>query len=59
MKATYLLSMYLGDTYLDVHGDPDQIEDIYIHDTDISVFEMVHALNWVEFKKKFKEAYYV
>ena len=58
MKATYLLSMYLGDSCLDVHGSPDQIEEIYIHNTDIEIFELIHALNWDEFKKRFNEALY-
>jgi hypothetical protein len=57
-KAQFMVTMTLGDTDLDIHGCLDQIEEIYIHDTDIEIFELVHALNWDEFKKRFNEAMY-
>ena len=57
-KAQFMVTMTLGDTDLDVHGDPDQIEEIYIHGTDIEIFELIHSLNWNEFKSKFHEAMY-
>ena len=58
MKAPYILTMCLGDTYIDVHGDYDQIEEIYIADTDHEIYELVHSLNWDKFKDSFKENYY-
>jgi hypothetical protein len=57
-KATFMVTMCIGDTYLDVHGDPDQIEEIYIHDTNIDVFELVYSLNSDKFRAKFHEAMY-
>jgi hypothetical protein len=57
-KAPFLLTMCLGDTYLDVHGNTEQIEEVYIHDTDIEIFELLHALNWDKFKEIFNEAVY-
>jgi hypothetical protein len=57
-KAPYLLSMYLGDTYLDIHGDADQIEGVYIAGTDHEISELIHALNWDKFKEQFKEVLY-
>ena len=56
MKSNYLLSMYLGDTYLDIHGSPEQVEEIYISGTDHEISEMIHSLNWGSFISKFKEA---
>ena len=53
-----MVTMTLGDTDLDIHGSPDQIEEIYIHNTDIEMFELIHALNWDVFKAKFHEAMY-
>jgi hypothetical protein len=58
MKAQFLMSMYLGDTELNIHGDADQIEEIYIAGTDHEVSEMIYALNQEAFKKQFKEALY-
>jgi hypothetical protein len=57
MKAQFLMSMYLGDTKLDIHGSVDQIEEIYIADTDHEISELIHALNWKEFKERFNEIY--
>jgi hypothetical protein len=57
-KATYMLTMYLGDTLVDVHGCIDQIEEIYIHDTDIEIFELINALDWDVFKAMVREAIY-
>jgi hypothetical protein len=69
MRKNYLFSMWLGDTYLDIHGsaDPDEpslghiggidIEDVFICDTKTSVLEMIHALNFDEFVKQAEEAY--
>jgi hypothetical protein len=57
-KAQFMVTMTLGDTDLDIHGSPDQIEEIYIHNTDIEIFELIHALNWDEFKSRFYEAMY-
>lgn len=53
--------MYCGDTLVDVYGEISKPEadlgyngdidiyDVRIADTDISVFEMIHALNWDKF----------
>jgi len=62
MTAKYLLgSMYCGDTLLDVYGElsaPESnigyngdidIYDVRIANTDVSVFEMIHSLNWEKF----------
>lgn len=57
-KATYLLSMTLGDTNLNIHGDADQIEEIYIAGTDHEISELIHALNWDKFKDQFNEVLY-
>ena len=69
MKRNYLFSMWLGDTYLDIHGsaDPDEpslghqggidIEDVFICDTKTSVWEMIQALDVNEFIKQAEEAY--
>jgi hypothetical protein len=58
---SYVLSLYVGDTYLDVHGSVDKdepdighvggvdIEDVFIADTDTSVLEMIHSLGWDKF----------
>jgi hypothetical protein len=60
-------SLYVGDTLLDVdfymdEPEPDigytgnvNIEDVRIADTDISVLDMIHALNWEIFQKKVEE----
>ena len=55
MKATYILTMNLGDTEIDVHGNDDQVEEIYISGTDHEISELIHALNWQSFKELFKE----
>jgi len=69
MSNNYLFSMYVGDTYLDIHGsaEPDEpslghsgsldIEDVFICDTKTSVLEMIHALNFNEFVKQAEEVY--
>lgn len=57
-KAPFMVTMCLGDTYLDVHGNTEQIEEVYIHDTDIDVTEMLHTLNWDKFETRFEEAMY-
>ena len=58
---SYVLSLYVGDTYLDVYGSVDKdepdighiggvdIEDVFIADTDTSVLEMIHSLGWDKF----------
>ena len=60
-------SLYVGDTLLDVDfyidaPEPNigytgniNIEDVRIADTDISVLDMIHALNWEIFQKKVEE----
>jgi hypothetical protein len=66
----YVVSLYCGDTYLDVYGyvdedEPDvgyiggvDIEDIRIADTEISVLEMIHSLGgWAKFEISVQEAY--
>lgn len=65
----YVLSVYCGDTYLDVYGYTDEdepdvghvggvdIEDVCIADTDTSVLEMIHSLNWDKFAESVQEAY--
>ena len=61
--SNYLMSMYCGDTLLDVYGyvDKDEpsvghvggidIEDVCIADTDISVWEILHSLNFDKFNE--------
>jgi hypothetical protein len=62
-----MTSVYVGDTLLDVDfymiepeddigytGDV-EIEDVRIADTDISVLEMLHSLNWDKFQKLVEE----
>ena len=65
----YVLSVYCGDTYLDVYGYGDEdeddvghigsvdIEDVCIADTEISVLEMIHSLNWDKFNDSVQEVY--
>lgn len=65
----HVFSMYYGDTYLDIYGyeDADEpnvghvggidIEDVKIADTDVSVLEMIHALNWDKFEAKVQQEY--
>lgn len=59
---SYLLTMYVGDTSLDIYGSKDDddpsvghigaidIEDVCIANTQISVLEMIHSLNWDKFQ---------
>ena len=61
--SNYLMSIYCGDTLLDVYGEVDNdepslghvggidIEDVCIADTDISVWEMLHSLNFDKFNE--------
>jgi len=61
--SNYLMTMYCGDTLLDVYGEVDNdepslghvggidIEDVCIADTDISVWEMLHSLNFDKFNE--------
>jgi hypothetical protein len=65
----YVVSLYCGDTYLDVYGSIDKnepdvghiggvdIEDVCIADTEISVLEMIHSLDWAKFNDKVQAAY--
>lgn len=65
--SNYLMTMYCGDTLLDVYGyvDKDEpslghvggidIEDVCIADTDISVWEMLHSLNFDKFNEVAQE----
>lgn len=58
-----MTSLYVGDTLLDVDfymidGEDDigytgdiEIEDVRIANTDISVLEMIHSLNWDKFEQ--------
>lgn len=62
-----MTSVYMGDTLLDVdfyiiEREDDigytgnvEIEDVRIANTDISVLEMLHSLNWDKFQKKVEE----
>jgi hypothetical protein len=66
----YVLSLYVGDTYLDVHGSIDKdepslgivggvdIDDVFIANTEISVLEMIHSINgWDKFNDSVQAAY--
>jgi hypothetical protein len=65
----YVLSLYCGDTYLDVYGSVDKdddtighiggvdIEDVCIADTDTSVLEMIHSLGWAKFEDSVQAEY--
>ena len=65
----YVVSLYCGDTYLDVYGYTDEdepdvghiggvdIEDVCIADTEISVLEMIHSLGWDKFNDKVQSEY--
>lgn len=69
MSNNYLCSMYCGDTYLDIYGSVDEddhtvghvggidIEDVRIAESEISVLEMIHGLNWAKFNQEAHEAY--
>ena len=66
---SYVLSLYVGDTYLDVHGGIDKdepslgivggvdIDDVFIANTEISVLEMIHRLDWAKFNDSVQAAY--
>lgn len=63
-----MTSLYVGNTLLDVDFymiDPEddigytgdiEIEDVRIANTDISVLEMIHALDWDKFEKQVWES---
>ena len=65
----YVLSVYCGDTLLDVYGyidedEPDvghvggvDIEDVCIADTETSVWEMIHSFGFEKFNDSVQEAY--
>jgi hypothetical protein len=65
----YVVSLYCGDTYLNVYGSVDKdepdvgyiggvdIEDVCIADTETSVLEMIHSLDWAKFNDKVQAAY--
>ena len=66
----YVVSLYCGDTYLDVYGSIDkdepsvghiggvEIEDVCIADTDTSVLEMIYGLGgWDKFNDNVQAAY--
>jgi hypothetical protein len=66
----YVMSLYCGDTYLDVYGsidedEPDvghvggvEIEDVCIADTETSVLEMIHGLGgWDKFNNSVQAEY--
>jgi hypothetical protein len=66
---SYVLSLYVGDTYLDVHGGIDKdepsvgyvggvdIDDVFIANTEINVLEMIHSLGWDKFNDMVQAAY--
>ena len=58
MKATYLLTMCLGDTDIDVHGSDEQVEEIYVSGTDHEISELIYALDSEKFKVCFDAALY-
>ena len=56
MREHQLISVYCGDTLIDVWGERmsmDDITDYKIADTDISVWEMIH---WLDKDGKFEES---
>jgi hypothetical protein len=67
--SNYVLSLYIGDTYLDVHGGIDKdepsvgyvggvdIDDVFIANTEISVLEMINSLDWAKFNDSVQAAY--
>ena len=58
-KATYMGQIYIGDTLVDIHGSGrNEIEEIYIADTDIEISELIHALNYEQFKKHADKSLY-
>lgn len=66
---SYVLSLYVGDTYLDVHGGIDKdepllgivggvdIDDVFIANTEISVIDMINSLDWSKFNDMVQAAY--
>jgi hypothetical protein len=69
-KNNFVVSLYSGDTLLDIYGyvdkdEPDvgyvggvDIEDVCIAGTEISVLEMIHGLGgWLKFEESVQEAY--
>jgi len=68
-NKNYVMSLYCGDTYLDVYGyvdkdEPDvghvggvDIEDVCIADTETSVLEMIYSLGWDKFNDKVQSEY--
>jgi hypothetical protein len=68
-NRNYVMSLYVGDTYLDVYGSVDEnepdvgyiggvdIEDVFIANTEISVLEMIHSLGWDKFNDKVQSEY--
>jgi hypothetical protein len=66
----YIFTTYFGDTKLDIYGytskdEPsvghvggiEDIEDVCIADTQTSVLEMIHGLNWDKFESVIQQAY--
>jgi hypothetical protein len=69
-NRNYVMSLYCGDTYLDVYGSIDKdepdvghvggvdIEDVFIADTEISILEMIHSIGgWDKFNNSVQAAY--
>ena len=68
-NKNYVVSLYCGDTDLDVYGSVDKdddtvgyvggvdIEDVCIANTEISVLEMIHSLGWAKFNDSVQAAY--
>ena len=68
-NRNYVMSLYCGDTYLDVYGSIDKdepdvghvggvdIEDVFIADTETSVLEMIHSLGWAKFNDLVQSEY--
>jgi hypothetical protein len=66
---SYVLSLYVGDTYLDVYGSVDKdepdighiggvdIDDVFIADTKISVLDMINSLDWAKFNDMVQSEY--
>ena len=58
-KAPYMGQIYIGDTLVDIHGyGRNEIEDAFIANTDTSVWEMIHALDYDKFKKQADQSLY-
>jgi hypothetical protein len=68
-NRNYVMSLYIGDTYLDVYGSIDkdepsvghiggvEIDDVFIANTEINVLEMIHSLGWDKFNDLVQAAY--